>query len=213
MISKVSLHKIPLTEKTWGNSTSERVEMKELMTAEQWSYVQEYPFVSMVYLQLDRMHPICIQAASVHPCTDISFKDLLLQLPALNFSSILMLSTIFGRSELTTAPITNIYEGIAIPAMDDILQSSNGYLIYTHQLEQIYCMLTGCDNTTAMQFRKDWNKKLPKAMKLAEQITISGKHSLFDLLMERTLDKHGFVYNANSKGAFRLWSYITGMHP
>lgn len=213
MIAKALLEEIPLIEKIWTDSISERAEMKELMTAEQWYYVLEYPFVSMVYLQLNQIYPICIQADNVHPCTNASFKDMLLQLPALNFSSILILSTIFGRSELTTAPITNFYEGIAIPAMDDILQSSNGYLIYTHQLEQLYCMLTGCDNTIAVQFRKDWNKKLPEARKLAEQITISDKHNLFDLLMERTLDKHGFVYNANFKGAYRLWSYITGMHP
>lgn len=214
MISREQLEQIPLVQKHWGDSPQEKVALQNVLSETEWEYYKDYPIVSMVYLQLDTIQPIILSTPASHPETGISdipsFKEMLLGLPELNFSSILLLSTLYGRPSLAKMPFTEKFQGTPVPVVEEILADTMGYVVYAHQLEQLYCMVTGADTTSAIQFRKDWNKKIPKARLQAMEIEISSGYSLAQLMNERTMEESQFVYNANFSGAYTFWRYLIG---
>ena len=96
---------------------------------------------------------------------------------------------------LTTHPIDGrkLVEGTTAPSIgfDDLLQCSDGYILYKWQAEVIYRTYTLCNAEEATQWVKDWNKKKPAARKT--DFVIQGQPSLLDTLKAVCYDrKNGF---------------------
>lgn len=87
------------------------------------------------------------------------------------------------------------------PAVRRILNAGNGYLLYYHQLEIVYSMLTNCSHEECFLFRRDWNMKKAYTREAASKILINKNISLLDLMLKYTIDDNLFVYQANYHGA------------
>jgi len=139
-----------------------------------------------------------------------NFKEVLMQLPVVDYDSILFSLTLFGVVA-DIAPLQMIEEGDrfeTIGLIDDILKPSLGYLLYAHQFEQIYSLIPNANQAEVVALRKDWNKKKSEAIKLVKEAEIIPGYSLYDLLKERTIEENHFVWNANFNGANHLWNYL-----
>ena len=139
-----------------------------------------------------------------------SFKESLLQLTQFDFDTLLFLTTLYGAyGKMDPIYLMNSNKKLSpIPKVDDFLKSSFGYLLYSHQLEQLVCMLTNMSYNEAIEFRKDWNKKKPSSRISAEQISVTKDKMLHQIILERTVEENQFVFNANFRGAHFLWNYI-----
>lgn len=94
------------------------------------------------------------------------------------------------------------------PAIGALLQGSRGFLLYAHQLEQIYSMTTGASALEARTFRRDWNLKHPRSRSLASQVSLTKDYTLSYLIAECSLDRAGFLYSAQFRGAYRLYNHL-----
>lgn len=82
-----------------------------------------------------------------------------------------------------------------------------GWLCFHSQLEHLYKLATKCNDETAIKFRKDWNKKVISAREHAKNIFFKD-HSLFDLIIESTLNEHAFTMSMPTIESDRLINKI-----
>ncbi|MEX1203044.1 MAG: hypothetical protein WEA59_07365 [Ferruginibacter sp.] len=184
----------------------------KLLGSQKENYIMTYPYHQILCIKDMELIPIIVQA-SFEYCNAIphfninAFKQSLKQCNNQSFAEVMFITTIYEKkliNELTF--IKNKFESIS--AIDDLLIGSFGYLAFAHQLEQLYCMLTGNNYTEAVSFRKDWNTKRPIARELANNIFVSPNLTLATLLQERCLEENQFVFNANFAGSYQLWSQL-----
>jgi len=137
-------------------------------------------------------------------------KEVLSNLPELNFDSILFALTIYGTisNRNPIELISNSKRFKSIPDVDDILKPTYGYILFAHQFEQIYSRIPSTSEYDIVTLRKDWNKKKPEAVDIVKETKISDGLSFYDLVLERTIEDNHFVWNANFKGAKLLWGYL-----
>lgn len=134
------------------------------------------------------------------------FKARLLSLPKIDFNSLLFIVSVFSvRPNLQSVLFKKNRSPVII---DTWLKETNGYVFYSHQLEQLYCMLTGANYMEAIGFRKDWNLKRKSAIHLAQKTKVNDTFTLADALQQNTVDPNQFVFNANYSGAYSLWNYL-----
>jgi hypothetical protein len=138
-------------------------------------------------------------------------KEVVTNLPELNFDSILFALTIYGTISYRNPIelISNSKRFKSIPDVDDILKPTYGYILFAHQFEQIYSRIPSTSEYDIVTLRKDWNKKKPEAIDVVKETKISDGLSFYDLVLERTIEDNCFVWNANFKGAKLLWEYLT----
>ena len=211
--NKLFVNQIPIEQIEIG--TNEKTLAISIMGVDETERINNYPFHLIVYINTEPQIPILIKSNFIKFCNTgnqfITFKESLLNLSDLNFNNILFLTTtyqVFSSEQLSIISTNPIYLE-ANQEMNEFFSNSSGYLLYTHQLEQIYCMLTGCNYMEAITFRKDWNLKKPQARAKADEIIISKGISLAKLIQQRSIENNSFVYNADFGGAYRLWKYIT----
>ena len=209
------LANIPLLQQNFSNTPEETAKLKTILSSAGWEgFEEDYPFYDIIYLQQDKgFFPILFTAQNPFPeqayLNKPSFKELLLQLPRYNFATVLLLCTLYARLAPSQIPSAKLTTCTSVPVLDDFLKDTFGYLVYAHQLEQLYCMLTGSSNSEAAKFRKDWNKKVPEVRSVATKMEIIPDYTLAQCLQERTLEESQFVYNANFAGGYNLWKYLT----
>jgi hypothetical protein len=211
--NKLFVNQIPIEQIEIG--TNEKTLAISIMGVDETERINNYPFHLIVYINTAQKIPILIKSNFIKFCNTgsqfITFKESLLTLSDLNFNNILFLTTtyqVFSSEQLSIISTYPIYLE-ANQEMNEFFSNSSGYLLYTHQLEQLYCMLTGCNYMEAITFRKDWNLKKPQARAKADKIIVSEGISLAKLIQQRSIENNGFVYNADFGGAYRLWKYIT----
>ena len=186
----------------------------KILGVKEAEYINNYSYHLLVYLNSAKFLPIIkiagSEIASLQKLSVDSFQQCLKMIPAINYDNILFLTTIYSISRRPHLRylINDDQKHIKLTELDDFFASSFGYLIYAHQLEQLYCMLTGCNYIEAITFRKDWNLKRPKARESAKEISVSSGFYLSDLIQERAIEENQFVYNANFGGAYNLWTYF-----
>lgn len=177
--------------------------------------INNYPYHQIIYINKEKPIPIISISRFVAFNKSLikqqpTFKQCLLKLPEINFGFLLFLTTAF--QVIDSLRICDIIQSkkkrLAIPLLEQWLVNSFGYLIYAHQLEELYGMLTGCNYMEAITFRKDWNLKRPKSREIATLLPISPGIFLSDLLQQNTIEENQFAYNANFSGAFQLWQYM-----
>jgi hypothetical protein len=137
-------------------------------------------------------------------------KELLSHLPELNFDSILFALTFYSAisNQNPIELINNSKRFKSIPALEDILKPTYGYILFAHQFEQIYSRIPSTLEYDIVTLRKDWNKKKPEAIDVVKETKISDGVSFYDLVLERTVEENHFVWNANFNGANLLWGYL-----
>ena len=86
-----------------------------------------------------------------------------------------------------------------------LLQETNGWIVYKHQLEQLFYMTTNCNSTEAIKLRKQINAK--KAVTLSElsKIEVDGVN-LKNLVQSRL--KFGFSCTPRYREAHILYNYL-----
>ena len=211
--NKLFVNQIPIEQIEVG--TNEKTLAISIMGVDETERINNYPFHLIVYINTVPQIPILIKSSFTKFCNTgnqfLSFKERLLNLSEQNFNNILFLTTtyqVFSSEQLSIMSTYPIYLE-SNQEMNEFFSNSSGYLLYTHQLEQLYCMLTGCNYMEAITFRKDWNLKKPQARAKADKIIVSAGISLAKLIQQRSIEINSFVYNANFGGAYRLWKYIT----
>ena len=211
--NKLFVNQIPIEQIEVG--TNEKTLAISIMGVDETERINNYPFHLIVYINTVPQIPILIKSSFTKFCNTgnqfLSFKERLLNLSEQNFNNILFLTTtyqVFSSEQLSIMSTYPIYLE-SNQEMNEFFSNSSGYLLYTHQLEQLFCMLTGCNYMEAITFRKDWNLKKQQARAKADKIIVSEGISLAKLIQQRSIEINSFVYNANFGGAYRLWKYIT----
>ena len=210
------LTNIPIIQKHLGYTPEEIDELKTILSKSSWEDSDEdYPFYDIIYLQQDNnISPILFTAQNPFPeqayLNKPSFKEMLLLLPEYNFATVLLLCSLYARIDPSQMPSVKLTTCTSVPVLDDFLKDTFGYLIYAHQLEQLYCMLTGSNYSEAAKFRRNWNKKVPEVRLAGTSIEIIPGYTLAQCIEERTLEESQFMYNANFAGGYSLWKQITG---
>lgn len=137
-------------------------------------------------------------------------KAVLCQLPQMNFESILFVLSNYSVSGKKD-PIGLIQKSSnfqSVPAYDDLLTSTYGYLFYKHQLEQLISRVINNRQIDEVQLRKEWNKKLHRTIAEFDKIEVFNGTSLTDFIKARTIEENNFVWNPNYSGAQKLWNYL-----
>lgn len=98
--------------------------------------------------------------------------------------------------------------GVPFEAIDRLLSSTNGYIIYKDQLEWIYRFLTGGDQDSAIRFCRLHNRKSAEAIRAAKNIYLMPNFSLNNLLEWRCWDPHHFVYSAAYHPAWIIHNHL-----
>jgi len=93
--------------------------------------------------------------------------------------------------------------------IDNILDNTNGYLVFSDQLEKIYMILKRSNHAEAVKFRKDINMKRPEAKELAQSIFLRPRFSLFDIMKWRCWDTENmFHYTPPYRDALVLHAHL-----
>lgn len=128
-----------------------------------------------------------------------------------DFGDLLLLLTYYGHMD-TESLISKINTAQSpLDALSDFIMgnSSNGYLAYAHQLEQVYAALTGSTMHEAYHFRKQWNKKIIQSRNKASTIQYSDKLKLSEYMEKYSFfDEGPFFLNANFHKAKILFDHL-----
>lgn len=175
--------------------------------------IKRYSNHTLLYLNTDEPIPlIWTSSSTTYEKPQNRFIDMLKFLPKITFDSLLFSLTCFQnfRSHDFQQIIHNSKQLQSYGNVyDEILAPSFGYLIYAHQLEQIYAMLTGAGYSEAMTFRKDWNMKRRTTRTMLADIKMVDNISLLDLINKRALDqKHLFCFHALWRSAYLLYNHL-----
>jgi hypothetical protein len=141
------------------------------------------------------------------------FMDLIEAFWPLSYDDILMVTTLFPLDPRYATPegVSRLHRHHSHPFFEAFLSASRGLLLYSHQLEQVCSLVQGMNPANARYFREKWNLKEPGIQELADIILIDEEHTLFNLLRKSTLEKGGGVYDADFKGAWRLYNFLNGV--
>jgi len=213
-MNKDIINNLPLVQKYLG--LKENKSVMNLLGSDYWDEMPDDLSRNEFLVYLDLPRPAVLlrlrggKSFSSRIAKLPSFKEVLMQLPELNFDSILFALTLYGTaSNQNPLDIINSSKDFkSIPLIDDILKPTNGFVLFAHQFEQIYSRIPCASETEVVTLRKDWNKKKPEAIELVKQTEIILGLSFYGLLLERTIEENHFVWNANFKGAKLLWDYI-----
>jgi len=172
-------------------------------------FQQVFDSYSFVYkIENEKMLAITFTADAEPICEGYSyaFAGLISKLKESSFNQCLLLSSLYYKqtSEQLCALLNKINHFVANSFWDEWLSNSFGILLYHHQLEQIYSMLTGASYTDAIDFRKQWNKKTIESREIASSIPVDKDKTLASFIESRTADYNSFTYSANFQGAYNL---------
>ena len=213
-MNKDTIKELPLVQKYFG--LKENKSVMNLLGSDYWDEMPDDLSRNEFLIYLDLPRPAVLlrlrggKSLSSRIAKLPSIKEVLMQLPELNFDSILFALTLYGTaSNQNPLDIINSSQKFkSIPLIDDILKPTNGYVLFAHQFEQIYSRIPSASEIEIVTLRKDWNKKKPEAIELVKQTEITSGLSFYDLLIERTIEENHFVWNANFKGAKILWNNL-----
>lgn len=165
-----------------------------------------------IYLNNDPRQCIHIAgfSANFEP-RELLFKSTFNALKRKHYSDLLLLVTFYGHmnNQLLVEKINQ--PKIPVDDLTELLfnESSNGYLAYAHQLEQIYTTMTGATSNEANQFRRDWNKKKESVITQSKGIAYKKNISIHDYITENSFFSEGpFFLSANFRQAKLLYESI-----
>jgi hypothetical protein len=176
--------------------------------------VRDYDYHFTIYLE--GIKPGCLLKSSSNVPFDYKwpdFKESVIRMPKGDLADMILICTLFPAISLIP-PIEEI-----ISKFSSILKNRNewgylfpetyGKLVYSHQLEQLYCMLSGESRSEGAAFRKDWNLKKATARLKSDQLEFKSNVTLRSYIEKHSLSLCGFVFTANYQGGWLLWKQIS----
>lgn len=140
-----------------------------------------------------------------------NFEEVFNEIKRKHYSDLLLLVTFYGHMENNQLIKKINHPKIPIDALTALLfnDSSNGYLAYAHQIEQVFSTLTGSTSLEASQFRKNWNKKSHDVYELAKNIIYDKNLTLNEYIHENSFfDEGPFFLNGNFQQAKLLYESL-----
>ena len=184
-------------------------------SSEEIDRVERYPYHFVAHLNDSFPAPLIWLSASQYDSISFAGKesldDCLTLLPNRSYDSLLFLLTSYqslkpNNFSKLLQPSFNL---LTHDPVNQLLNKSYGYILYSFQLEQLYMMATGCNYMEAITFRKDWNRKTPAARNQAQTIILYNNISLAAIITDRSPDIHQFMFTPQLNAALRLWKYIS----
>jgi hypothetical protein len=153
----------------------------------------DYPFQTFVYLNGDIARYVHYRPSYDDISTDagysLPFEHIYDRIDNGNEDLLLLLVSLYGLMDaeelLAALKARPVFP--PDPLLDSICRSSNGYLIYREQIEELYMHLTLCDESEAIKFRKDWNKKNTSGRAVARSLAYSDNVTLEDVIHQRKI--------------------------
>jgi len=174
--------------------------------AEAWNDKFISYYSHLVYLDTKQKQLICAIVSPtefqrvVHP----SFVEELEMLDHSNYNQLLLL--------VSTYPNFTSIKNIAGNSMknknlhlDRLFKETNGWMVYSYQLEKLFMMAIECDEEKAKEFRRNINKKSISKTEELCKTAIFGT-TLEDIILERM--KLGIVYKPQYDKAYKLYQYL-----
>ena len=142
---------------------------------------------------------------------ELNFQDVFNAIKRKHYADLLLLVTYYGHihNDLLVDKINK--PKVPIDELTTLLfnDTSNGYLAYADQLEQIYTTLTGATSNEAKKFRKEWNKKSESTINTTDTILYDRTKSLSQYIIENAFFSEGpFFLSANFRQAKLLYESI-----
>ncbi len=168
----------------------------------------------MVYLKSQPEQPIIYGTSSDDDFAkkEHCFSDFLEVINTSDYYQILLLVTTYqyylsesvaGYTDLLKSDVP--FFNNKNPNLDTFLKETNGWLVYHHQLENLYTMAAGCDHPESQTFRKRINKKINSSFDESRSIEVFGA-LLYDIIKER-MTLEGTV-KPNYYGAYLLFQHL-----
>ena len=166
------------------------------------------------FIYLNNDPNLCIHMAGfTNNCSpnELNFQHVFDAIKRRHYADLLLLVTYYGhiQSELLVDKINQ--PKVPVDELTTLLfnQTSNGYLAYAHQLEQIYSTLTGVTSNEASQFRKEWNRKTQSTLNSADTILYDDKKTLSQYIRDNAFFSDGpFFLNAKFHEAKLLYEVV-----
>lgn len=142
---------------------------------------------------------------------ELNFQFVYESIKRKHYSDLLLLVTYYGhmQNELLIDKINQ--PKYPVDELTALLfnETSNGYLAYAHQLEQIYTTISGVSANEANQFRKEWNKKSQTTLSKADTMSYDRNKTFAEYIAENSFFSEGpFFLNANFRQAKLLYESV-----
>jgi hypothetical protein len=177
------------------------------------NYPDKYKYLHIIYLENDPGKIIHLHGSSIDIKRDnSSFDELFHSVNPKTFSDCLLLLSLIGH--ISNQEISSVFqkEFNNSHLLTDVINDSNGVLVYKHHLEMLLTIFTKMNSDEVTQFRRSWNKKSQSVISLSKDILINDTQTLFDLIMERTpFDNYPFFVSAVYKEAYLLYKFINNI--
>ncbi len=221
MNKKINLEKlkqVPIVQKCYSwNRPEDRFMLEKLFqkTYEELNYRErQFPYNYFIFIDLPEpiviLHTQGVEFLEQRANQHYSFKDAVLELPEINYASLLFLSTLY-QIITDTNPTNLIAEGKKFEpvfGMQDLFQETYGYLIYSHQTQALICRNSYYSFKDAYFMIRGWNAKRPCKIEKMRKIQIESDVSLTKFIKERSISENQFLLNPNYVGAQKIWNYI-----
>ena len=153
----------------------------------------DYPFQTFVYLNGDIARYVHYRPSyddiSKDPEYSLSFEHIYDRIDNSNEELLLLLVSLYGLMDadalLAALKARPVFP--PDPLLDSICGTTNGYLIYREQIEELYMHLTLCNEYEATKFRKDWNKKNTAGRAAARSLVYSNTMTLEEVIQQRKM--------------------------
>jgi hypothetical protein len=169
-----------------------------------WTSDYENHYAHMVYIDC-RIPIVLYLTTNAHiknlSIPQICFADQLKNINTNDLKQLTILLTCF--SDLKNTLNLNINK--PIPLIDALFVESNGWLVYRHQLENLFRIATRKTQEEATKFVRDINKKNINGYTPFLNVSICGT-TLGQIMKERMLTE--FVLYPDSHTAIKLYSYL-----
>lgn len=181
-----------------------------------YSNAMLYESMQQCIVYTNTCSPIVLAHLGYHSSTEkyvnlhIDIKRSLMHFSEVTFNYILFVLTLYNSFD-EVDPIRlleNSQKFSHLPAFDDLLSPTFGYILYKHQLEQIIARVSNYDTIDAQVFRKKWNIKSHEIRELFTHLMVSDSQNLYSFLQERTVEANHFVVSPNYRGAQLLYHYL-----
>ncbi len=162
----------------------------------------------IVFLDIEPIQTIIssISSSSEPKLEKPSFSDYLKKIDYSNFDNLLLLVSTYswGDYEEILKKVNNTF-GFENKHLDMVLKETNGLLIYSYQLENLFIMATGSDMEQAVTFRKDINKKKAITFEESKKMKLFG--TTLHAIMEDRMPLIGTRYGRYSE-TYKLYQYL-----
>ena len=171
--------------------------------------IERYPYGFVSYIEQNQRRLIYFVLSSNQEQEDQrqTLIDLIAEQNPVSFLDLVFILTLYDPLGHRESTVRRPQNGLCLILGDDLFDSlfleSRGYLVYNHQFEMMYQMVTGCNPSQATRFRKSFWRKEAWAWMETELLRFPNGKTMRNIMDERMVDE---VTNVpNYCGAMNLY--------